>query len=202
MVVYSNSEMFRSSSGPQIYEGAVVRERQPLIDLPDVTDMQVSARIHESKIAQLREGLTATVHVDAHAGKSYHGKVRQGALVPNSASWPNRELKEYAAIIQLNDQANEIAGLKPGMTAVVEILADQLEAVLQAPVQSCVERGGRYFAWVLDVEDRSKRRGRCPGTGNDKLIDVVDELGEGDAVMRTSRSALPIEVSPRQDRGS
>jgi HlyD family secretion protein len=199
LVVYANEEGGRRSSGPLIYEGAVVRERQPLIDLPDVADMQVNARIHESKIAQLREGLPATVQVDAHPGKMYHGQVRQVALVPSSASWPNRELKEYSAIVELTGEPDEIGGLKPGMTAGVEILADRLEAVLQAPVQSCVERGGRYFAWVLDVEDAPKRHEIRPGKSNDKIIEVVDGLLEGDAVVLNPRSALPIEVAALEE---
>jgi hypothetical protein len=200
MVVYSNDDGRNRSSGPQIYEGAVVRERQPLIDLPDVTKMQVSARIHESKIALVREGLTATVHVDANAGKSYHGNVRQVALVPNSASWPNRELKEYAAVVELTDQADEIAALKPGMTAVVEILADRLEAALQAPVQSFVERGGRYFTWVVDSEDGPQRHEIRPGKSNDKMIEIVDGLLEGDAVVLNPRSALPVEVAALEEQ--
>ncbi len=200
LVVYANEEGGRrSSSGPLIYEGAVVHERQPLIDLPDVTNMQVNARIHESKIAQIREGMPVTVQIDAHPGKLYHGKVAQVALVPNSASWPNRELKEYTAIVEITGQADEIAGLKPGMTAGVEILADRLEAVLQAPVQSCVERGGRYFAWVLDVEDGPKRHEIRPGKSNDTMIEVVDGLVEGEAVILNPRSALPIEVAALEE---
>jgi HlyD family secretion protein len=199
LVVYANEDGGRRSSGPLIYEGAVVRERQPLIDLPDVTDMQVSARIHESKIAQLREGLTVTVHVDAHAGKTYHGEVGQVALVPNSASWPNRELKEYTAIVKLTDGPGEITGLKPGMTAVVEILADRRESVLQAPVQSCVERGGRYFAWVLAGDGLNRHEIR-PGKSNDNMIEVVDGLFEGEAVVLNPRSALPVEVAALEEQ--
>ena len=195
LVVYSNSDMYRSSSGPLVYEGAVVRERQPLVDLPDVTDMQVTARIHESKIALLREGSAATVRIDAHAGKSYRGEVRQVALVPNSASWPNRELKEYTAIIQLTGEAAEIAALKPGMTAGVEILADRLESVIQAPVQSLIERGGRYFAWVDDEDGGIERHEIHPGKSNDQMIEVADGLAEGDTVVLNPRSALPVEVA-------
>src|SRR5262245_60874150 len=42
MVVYANTDGGRSANGPRIYEGAVVRERQPLIEIPDIADMRVN----------------------------------------------------------------------------------------------------------------------------------------------------------------
>jgi hypothetical protein len=94
----------------------------------------------------------------------------------------------------------ENAPLKPGMTAVVEILADRLESVLQAPVQSCVERGGRYFAWVHEVDGGLKRHEIRLGKSDDKLIEVVGGLLEGDAVVLNPRSALPIDVAALEEQ--
>jgi HlyD family secretion protein len=36
-----------------IEEGASVRERQAIINLPDVENMKIDARIHESKISRI-----------------------------------------------------------------------------------------------------------------------------------------------------
>jgi multidrug efflux pump subunit AcrA (membrane-fusion protein) len=151
LVVYANTlEGGRSAMTPLIFEGATVRERQPVIHLPDLTHMQVNARVHETKVTMLSEGLDVAVHVDACGEETYHGIVDQVALVPNSASWPNVNLKEYMTTIRLTDDVGKLSTLKPGMTAEVEILVDRLESVLQTPIQSCVERGGRYFAWVQE----------------------------------------------------
>src|SRR5204862_7456165 len=50
LVVYANSRQQGQRGGQNesamIFEGAKVRERQPIINLPDVTNMQVNARIH------------------------------------------------------------------------------------------------------------------------------------------------------------
>ncbi|HEY2250150.1 MAG TPA: hypothetical protein VGH74_03775, partial [Planctomycetaceae bacterium] len=47
MVVHANTlEGGRSASSPLIYEGAIVRERQPVVHLPDLSRMQVNARVH------------------------------------------------------------------------------------------------------------------------------------------------------------
>lgn len=196
MVVHANTlEGGRSSSTPLIFEGATVRERQAVIHLPDLSRMQVTARIHETKVAMLSEGLDVSVHVDAHGGETFHGVVDQVALVANSGSWPNIYVKEYATTIRLTDDLEKLATLKPGMTAEVEILVDHLDSVLQAPIQSCVERGGRYFAWVQDDDSDLTRHEIQLGKSNDVAAEIVAGLSEGEKVVLNPRSALPDEVA-------
>ena len=161
-----------------------MRERQALIDLPDIADMQVNTRIHESRIAMIEDGLPALIHVDAHPGEAYHGVVSQVALVPLSGTWPNPDRKEYAATVKITDEVAQADALRPGMTAEVEIIADRREDVLQAPVQSCVERGGRYFAWVVEEDDAEPQRHEIAvGVSNETAIEVMDGLEEGDEVI-------------------
>lgn len=196
MVVYANTRSggFRGGNEPLIYEGAKVKERQPIINLPDVHNMQVNARIHESKISMVREGLPATIHVDAKAGEVYHGVVDMVSLVPSSGNWPNFNLKEYITFIKITDDIEKVSELKPGLTAEVEILIDRLPSVLQAPVQSFVERGGKNFAWVLDG-NKPKRREIKIGKSNDQVMEILDGLVEGDKVVQTPRTVLPKEIA-------
>jgi HlyD family secretion protein len=196
MVVFANTlEGGRSAPTPLIYEGATVRERQPLVHLPDLTQMQVNARIHESKIAMLREGLEVNVHVDALKDETFHGVVNTVAPVPNSASWPNVNLKEYQAGIKLTDEVGHLAALRPGMTAEVDIYVERLASVVQAPIQACVERGGRYFAWVVDEDDEFIRHEIQVGLANDTEMEVTSGLDEGAAVVLNPRNVLPDEIA-------
>ncbi|MBS0265202.1 MAG: efflux RND transporter periplasmic adaptor subunit [Planctomycetes bacterium] len=196
MVVYANQlEGGRAAPSPLIYEGATIRERQPIIHLPDLTHMRVNARIHESKIAMLREGQEVTVHVDAYQDETFHGVVGGVAEVPNSASWPNINLKEYMAAINLTDDVARLVELKPGMTAEVEIYVDHDDSVVQAPIQACVERAGRYFAWVLEDDDAVTRHEIQVGRTNETETEVLSGLDEGDLVVLNPRRALPEEIA-------
>jgi HlyD family secretion protein len=196
LVVFANTlEGGRSSPTPLIYEGATVRERQPIVHLPDLTQMRVNARVHESKIAMLHEGQPVDVHVDAIHDEVFHGVVDTVAEVPNSASWPNVNLKEYMTGIKLTDDIDRLAELKPGMTAEVDILVERLESVVQAPIEACVERGGRYFAWVVEEEDEYTRHEIQVGRSNDTETEVVAGLCEGDEVILNPRKALPDEIA-------
>jgi HlyD family secretion protein len=197
MVVYVNTRSGGGRGGMSnealIYEGAKVKERQPIINLPDVRNMQVNARIHESKIAMVREGLPATIHVDARAGETFHGKVSMVSLVPQSGNWPNFNLKEYVTAIKLEDDPEKVSELRPGLTAEVEILIDRLSDVLQAPVQSFVERGGRHFAWVLSGA-RALRKEVKIGKSNEQMMEILSGLSEGEKVVQTPRTVLPKEI--------
>ncbi len=196
LVVHANSrDGNRGPAMPRIYEGAVVRERQPIVELPDVAEIQVNVRIHESKIALIENGLPVTVHVDARADESFHGVVTDVALVPLSGSWPNPDRKEYVALVKLTDEDLEESALRPGLTAEVEILADRLDSVLQAPIESCIERGERYFAWVVDEDDEPQRHEIRVGKSNDTTVEIIDGLAEGDEVVLNPRSVLADEVA-------
>jgi HlyD family secretion protein len=181
-------------SEPLIYPGAKVKELQGIVDLPDFNNMQVNARIHESKIAMVREGLPVTIRIDAHAGETYHGTVALVSPVAASSNWPNFNLKEYVTIIKITDETSRVSVLKPGETAEIEILVEQVAPVLQAPVQSFVERGGRHFAWLLASRGPVRREVEL-GRSNDQFIEVVGGLTEGDKVVLAPRNVLPKEVS-------
>ena len=195
LVVYVNTRQggFRGSSEPLIYEGAKVKERQPIINLPDVTNMQVNARIHESKISMVREKLPATIHLDAKAGTTFRGEVDKVSLVATSGNWPNVNLKEYITFIKLTDDVEKVSQLKPGLTAEVEILIDRLSDVLQAPVQSFVERGGRYFVWLKDNNKVARREVKI-GKSNEQMMEIVDGLAVGDKLVQTPRTVLLKEI--------
>jgi HlyD family secretion protein len=195
LVVHANTGSNGGSYSPLICEGAKVWEGQAIVHLPDVTNMQVNARIHESKILMVREGLPVTIHLDARAGETFHGVVEKVSVAPLSAAWPNFNLKEYATVIRITDEVDRVMTLRPGMTAEVTIHVDPLESVLQIPVQACVDRGARHFVWVLNEEREPHRREIKVRMANSEAIEVVDGLGEGDEVILNPRSDLPDEIA-------
>lgn len=195
VVIHANTGINGGSFQPLIYQGVKVWEQQAIVHLPDVTCMQVSARIHESKVLMVREGQPVTVHVDAHSGETFHGVVEKVSLAPVSATWPKVDLKEYAAVIRITDEPDRVEFLKPGMSAEVTIHVDPLESVLQVPIQACFDRCGRHFAWVLDESQRLHRREIRVRTSNSEVIEIVGGLAEGEQVVLDPRSEIPQEVA-------
>jgi len=95
-----------------------VRQRQTLILMPDLKDLQMNVRVHESKIARVKKGQIARISFDALPDRTFRGAVISVADTPLSGNWPNLDVKEYEVIVTLLQSDPK---LKLGLTGVAEI---------------------------------------------------------------------------------
>jgi HlyD family secretion protein len=197
-VVYANLQNNSGRGGGQnpetIAEGAAVRERQAIINLPDITKMKVDCRIHESQIAAVRKGLPVRIRIEAFPEMSFNGMVTEVSSVPITGRWPNMDLREYDTEITLTDDIDVLKKLRPGLTAQVEILVDNRDNVLQIPVQSVVAVPGKQFTFVLG-EAGPQRRDLVVGQSNQTHVEVKDGLKPGDRVVMNPRSQFAEQIA-------
>ena len=181
LVVYGGGGDRRFYYGEeQIREGATVRERQPIITIPDITQMAVRVKIHEAQIKKIQKTMPARIQIDAFADKHLTGEVSKVAVLPDSQDrWMNPDMKVYLTTIEI-DGAHD--WLKPGMSAKVEILVDQLEAVVYVPIQAVIPSGGKHVCYVVDRGDPEVREVEI-GQFNDEFIEIKKGLKEGERVM-------------------
>ncbi|MCC9606338.1 HlyD family efflux transporter periplasmic adaptor subunit [Blastopirellula sp. JC732] len=184
MVVYANeSDRRGGSQDTGIAEGTIVREGQTIVRIPDLAKMQVKVTIHESKIDRIRSGMPARIVIQ---DRTFAGHVTSIANQPEPTGWFSANVKEYATIASI-DGTQE--GLRPGLTAFVEIQVADIRDALTVPVSAVVEQRGKYFCWVkatLGPERRPLKLGHT----NDKLIEVLDGVKEGDLVLRNPRAVV------------
>jgi multidrug efflux pump subunit AcrA (membrane-fusion protein) len=180
-VVYANSNSLRIASGTVlIAEGLQVRERQVIIRLPDPKNMQVVAKIHESRVDRVKQGMKATIRVDAFPDLELTGTVRKVGEYPIPQM--NRYLehiKEYATDVEIHDPPE---GLRAGMNAEVAIQVERLEEALQVPPQAVIQRDGRYFCKVSNGEELEDREVRI-GSANETFVVVEHGLRVGEQVV-------------------
>jgi HlyD family secretion protein len=194
-VVYAAQNSGRGSEPVVIEEGASVRERQAIINLPDLERMKIDARIHESRISRVMVGQPVEIEVDAIPGDPYRGKLQSISSVPVPGSWPNTDLKEYEAIIEILDEPTRVRKLKPGMTAQVRIIVeDRKQDVLQVPVQSVVSFSGQYFTYVITPKGPERRELKV-GDANDEFMEVLDGVAVGESVVMSPRTHFSKELS-------
>lgn len=211
IVIYANDQGggrgFSSQSGVKIEEGATVRESQTILRLPDLSNMQVKMTVHETKVERLKVGMRAAVRV---SDKELQGKIVSIANQPEPTMFMNANLKEYATIVKIEGEAE---GLKPAMTAEVEVLVADLEDVLTVPVSCVVEQGGKFYAWAVKGPEKFERRPLTVGMTNDKVFEIKDGLLEGEVVLLNPKAKVeearkeeprtgPQEVDPSKKFGS
>nr|WP_286178077.1 efflux RND transporter periplasmic adaptor subunit [Rhodopirellula sp. JC639] len=174
---------YASSRNDEIREGMPVRFRQHLMSLPALDKMQVQTAVHESDLEQIRIGMKARITVDAFPGKEYIGTVQSIAVLPEQNGWRGSETKVYATTVTIDGTVDQ---LKPGMTAVTEIMIDSVEDALTVPIQAVIERDEQ--TWVL-IRQNDQLIGQPVETGRqtDSVVQIVSGLSDGDQVALNPR---------------
>lgn len=173
LVIYPSSAKWKDT--PDITEGASVHNNQVLLLMPDLSQMQVTIGIHESVIHRIMPGLAARVRL---TDRTLETEVSSVALVASPAGWWSGNAVQYDTTIQLPS----VPGLKPGMSAAVEVIVARYEDVLSIPVEAVVETEQGHFCWV-DAGDDLERRSLKLGDNNDAFLVVDAGLQEGDRVV-------------------
>lgn len=92
----------------------------------DLSFMQIDTSVSESDVGALKEGMKANFTVDAFPGKTFEGTVRQVRNSPTTT----QGVVTYDAVI---DVSNQDHALRPGMTANVTFVLDQVADVIKIP---------------------------------------------------------------------
>ena len=173
MVIFPSMAAWKDT--PDITEGAAVREQQTLLIIPDVSKMQVKVGIHESKVDRLQVGMPAKVQLQDLV---LDGEVSEIAEVTRPAGWWTGNLVKYDTKVAIQPHP----GLKPGMSAVVDVVLATHNEVLTIPVAAIVESKNGFSCWVETSEGVRQRMIRL-GDTNDEFSVVQDGLAAGDKVI-------------------
>ncbi|MFO1500932.1 MAG: efflux RND transporter periplasmic adaptor subunit [Verrucomicrobiota bacterium] len=179
LVVYAMSEN-RFSSESLIEEGAVVRNRQELIKLPDTSRMKVTIKVHESHVGLVQAGQPAFVKLDSIPDQRFEGVVQKVALLPDSQSrFGNPNLKVYNTEVVITDA---LPGVKPGVSAQAEIVITNMSDTLSVPLQAVTTLKGRQVVYV----QQGSKTVPVPvqvGMFNTRFIQITSGVSEGDHVL-------------------
>jgi len=162
-----------------ISEGATVRQRQRIITLPDLSVMEIKTAVRESVLDSIREGMPATITVDAFPDRKYRGSVKLVAVLADPGEWHSTDVKLYTTIVTIDE---EVQRLRPGMSAMVDIHVERVEDVLSVPVQAIVQVGQGNWCYV-DANGRVDLRKVTVGKTNGKTVEIREGLEEGDRVV-------------------
>jgi len=188
MVIYASERDRRGrSDSVEIKEGALVRLRQVIIQLPDLTHMQVRAKVHESMIERVKKGQRVNIRIDALPNLTLHGDVQTINNQPEPGSWMSSNVKEYAVLCSIDEV---LENLKPGMTAEVEIEINRLDHVLAVPVQAVVQKGDQSYVYTVHGSGFESRP-VVLGDTNDVLIEIREGLAAGERVVLNPRLVVP-----------
>lgn len=181
MVIYPSAQSWEKT--PDIEEGATVHRDQKLLLMPDLQHMQVKVGIHESMIERVSLGMRAVITLPE---EQLVGNVAEVAAIAEPASWWTGNLVKYETIVELP----EVEGLRPGMSAEVEVFLAEYPDVMTVPVTAVIESVDGSLCWVQLSSGEIERRNLVLGDSDDVMIVVESGLEVGERVILNPRGAL------------
>ena len=178
MVVYANEIDRRGDASFVIEEGALIRDGQPIVRLPDPKNMQVRTKVNDSKINQVEPGQDCLIRVDTDPENPIAGKVNRVSSFP----MPRRGYQapiEYEVFVEVTEDSPLI---RSGLRAKTEIFVERLNNVIQAPLTSLVKNDDAYFVFVKNEGQIDARQVQI-GSNNDKFIVIKEGLSAGEQVL-------------------
>ena len=169
-----HSEDFRDV---RIEEGSAVHQRQRLFYLPDLNRMEIVTLVHESVARRVRPGLLARVRVEGVPNGVVEGHVTSVAQLPSRNFFS--DVRYFVAHVRLDTFPG---GVRPGMTAEVEIATTNRRDVLTVPTDALVFEAGHDFCYVAH-EDSLERREVQVGEATRESVEVSAGLSEGEEVV-------------------
>jgi HlyD family secretion protein len=156
--------------GDQAAPGAVA------IRLDDLTHLLVDVQISEVDINRIQVDQPVNLTFDAILNQEYHGTVIEVARVGSAV----QGVIEFTVTVELTDAD---AAVKPGMTAAVNIVVEQLEDVLLVPNRAVRVQDGQRVVYVLRDENIASEPVTL-GASSDTMSEVLESnLQVGDAIV-------------------
>jgi HlyD family secretion protein len=105
-----------------------------LLKLSDLSKMEVYVNVNENDIADISINDTAIIEVDAYQDQKFKGVVKEVAYAATTSSGGSQQqVTNFEVKIQMLEVVD---GMRPGMSATVEIITEERNQVLAIPIQS------------------------------------------------------------------
>jgi len=122
-----------------------------LMTISDLSALNAEVKVAEADVLRLSMDNTATVTLDALAGKSYSGRVAEIGASALPQIGTQASAREFRVKVRLD---GDVASLRPGLTCDTEILVAERKNVLAVPLQAVVQRDGKSGVFVV-TNDRA-----------------------------------------------
>lgn len=196
IVIYSGRRDRHGNVEETIKIGDTAFPGRTLIELPDLTRMDVHLQVHQADIGKLKEGQPAFVTVPGQRSRTLKGRVTEIGSIAQSRSWRD-PVKRFEVVVGIEEK---LEGLRSGVTVEVEIQIGDLQDVLYVPLQTLSASGGNFYVFV-DKDGESARRRVTLGRANDQYVVVTDGIAEGDRVLLVNPELAGEEVEEEGEGG-
>lgn len=129
------------STGKQIGEGDAVWGNMPLVNLPDLSKLQVRMVVSETSYKKINTGQDVYITVDAHPELTCKGKVKRKAPAGKPIKKKSK-VKTYDIFVSIDSADFNVA---PGLSVSCDVILDRVNDTIVVPLTSIYENDSASF---------------------------------------------------------
>ena len=146
----------------------------------DPTPLKASVFIPERELARLKPGQSASISVDALAGRSFPAAVRLVSPVVDAAT------ATFKVTLEVNDPKGD---LKPGMFARVGIVFERRADALTIPRVALLDTDGSSNVFVVTA-GKAEQRAIKTGLSNAGRVEIIEGLKGNEQIVVVGQNGL------------
>ncbi len=183
----SGGFFFYGMSLPEFREGDVVRPGRPIVDVFEVSGMEIQAKVNENDRGNISTGQPVKVHVDAIPGVTLAGRVKTIAGLASRSFWgADAGSRRFDASFQLDTRDPR---LRAGQTALVVVAGGELKDALVLPRQALFDKDGKPVLYVKTGGHFQPREVKITHRTESQI--AIEGLNEGDEVALVNPDKQP-----------
>jgi len=164
--------------------GDTVWQAEKVIEIPDLRRMRAEAEVDEDDAGKIAVGQPVSLRLDAHPDLSFAGRVK---AIHRAVQQRTDSSSQKVVELDVELAATDPQRMRPGMRFQGLIETARVKGALVAPVDAVTATASRpvvHRRTLLGEETVRPRLGRH----NDRLVEVLGGLAEGDRIARAGAS--------------
>jgi len=170
IIVYSISRI----TDEKIQVGSTLFPRMPVVQIPDLSVIQVKMQITETDAQRLSPGMTAQMTIPSIKNARFAGKVTRVDQIAKPISRGSK-VKRVEVVVELDSTSRE---LRPGLTAIADVFVKRAENVIAAPLETVFENDSMRLVYVKEKSHYEPRPVASLFQDDDFMI-IYGDIQEG-----------------------
>jgi len=173
------------ASNRKIQIGDNIFPGMPVVELPDLSTMQVIGLVYDTELSFLSNGMRCSFSLDSAPGPLYQGVILSLTSVASRKGFASQQ-KVFRAVIQ-PDKVDP-AVMKPGMTARVVLGIKLAGAATTVPRDFLgVDPEGRYYVLKKTEKPDATKQIVDVGAFGDDLVEIRSGVASSDSLLRVQK---------------
>jgi macrolide-specific efflux system membrane fusion protein len=161
-------------------------EGKPLMVISDLSVLLVKIDLNQIDVARVRTGQQAEITIDALPGKKYRAHVTKVAPAAVAATHGQSQSADVFPVEAELEANQDLAEIKPGMTADVRIVVATEKDVIMLPIEAVVTVKDKSHVSVIaqaEGKDKTEERSVTLGVRNDRDVQLKTGVKAGERVV-------------------